>query len=248
MIRIVLPLFLITAGFTLFSLETFPEVDYPDQNHFDEKGVAVVYHGRRDLKHIALTIDDGWVPDYELIHFLEREQVSCTVFIPGKLMVLRPEWIAEMDMLGFEIGSHGFSHKLLPFLSREEQIQELKNTNQILEEITGKTTQLVRPSGGRLDGPHPSLELIREQGYTIVLWDNDIRGYSKQESVEDQLNWLWDHLQPGNIILGHFGDSLNTREVLEIWIPLVREMGYEFVTLSELIGELEEGVIQTLPD
>lgn len=220
--------------------------DYNDQNLFDELGVSLLYHGRRDIKQIALTIDDGWVPDYELLNFLKEEDVACTVFIPGKIMKLRPQWIKDMTHQGIEIGSHGYSHKLFPFMTPDEQIFELEETNKILFKITGKKTKLIRPSGGRLDGPYPSLELMREQGYTVVLWENDVRGYGRSESIEDQLNWLWEHLQPGNIILSHFGDSLRTKDVLERWVPLVRKRGYEFVTLSELIGELEESELPTV--
>jgi peptidoglycan/xylan/chitin deacetylase (PgdA/CDA1 family) len=241
-------LFILFVNFSLYGQELLVsnQNDYHDQNLFDEQGVYLIYHGRRDLKQIALTIDDGWVPDYELLDFLERENVSCTVFIPGKLMSFRSQWIRKMDIQGIEIGSHGYSHRLFPFMPPGDQIKELEDTNRILFQLTGKNTTLIRPSGGRLDGPYPSLELMREQGYTVVLWENDVRGYDQHESVDDQIDWLWEHLQPGNIILSHFGESLRTKKVLEIWIPLVRERGYEFVTVSELIKGLEESELSAV--
>ena len=213
--------------------------DSHDLNQWDQKGLAVISHGSRESKKIALTIDDGWVPDYPLLEYLEENRIPCTVFIPGKLLYYRPEWVRRMDGMGFEICGHGYSHHLLPFMTEEEQTEELRKTGEALMELTGKLPLLVRPSGGRLDGPYPSLPLLRRSGYTVVLWENDVRGYAKGDTVESQLAWLWEHLQPGNIILSHFGDSLHTREVLSQWVPQVRAMGYEFVLVSELIGDLE---------
>jgi peptidoglycan-N-acetylglucosamine deacetylase len=213
---------------------------YPGQNQWDDEGPAVIYHGRRDRKKIALTIDDGWVPDYELLELLEELDVRCTVFIPGKLIYARPEWIKYMKERGFEICCHGYSHKLLPFLSEEEQEEEIRETWEAISDIADGGPLLVRPSGGRLDGPHPSLPILRQLGYTVILWDNDVRGYNKSDTVDSQLDWLWEHLQPGNIILSHFGDVLNTKEVLSRWIPMVREEGYEFVLVSELLEDMEE--------
>ncbi len=216
------------------------EGDYTGQNRWDDNGLSVIYHGRRDSKKIALTIDDGWVPDYDLLDYLEENHVPCTVFIPGKLIRFRADWIRRMNGMGFEICGHGYSHRLLPFLPEEEQRRELNKTDEALNAITGKAPRLVRPSGGRLDGPFPSLPVVRSEGYTVVLWDNDAKGYNKRDTVESQLAWLWEHLQPGNIILSHFGSSLHTREVLSEWIPQVREMGYEFVLVSELIENMEK--------
>ncbi|MDC7223449.1 MAG: polysaccharide deacetylase family protein [Spirochaetales bacterium] len=232
-----LPLFLL--GALLYGDSPDNSLLYNGQNQWDEQGPAVIYHGRRDSKKIALTIDDGWVPDYELLDFLEEQGVRCTVFIPGKIVASRPEWIRRMKEMGFEICCHGYSHKLLPFLSEEEQIREVRDTEVLLRELTGETPPLMRPSGGRLDGPYPTLPVMRDLGYTVILWDNDLRGYGKKDTVESQLDWLWEHLQPGNIILSHFGDALNTREVLIRWIPQVRERGYEFVLVSELLSDME---------
>lgn len=217
--------------------------DYGSRNLFDEKGPAVIYHGRRDRRQIALTIDDGWVPDYGLIDFLERERVSCTVFIPGKLMAYRPDWVKRLDRMGAEIAGHGYSHKWLPYLPFERQREELDATQALIGDITGKTCYLIRPSGGVLDGPYPSLELMRDRGYTVILWENDVGGYGTSDTLESQLDWLWNHLRPGNIILSHFGDSLRTREVLEIWVPQVRALGYEFVTVGRMLEEMEDNGI-----
>ncbi|MDC7220963.1 MAG: polysaccharide deacetylase family protein [Spirochaetales bacterium] len=233
-------------AFPLLFLCLFPlfgETDsaYTGQNQWDEEGPALIYNGRRDVKKIALTIDDGWVPDYELLDFLEEENIPCTVFIPGKLVNYRPEWILRMDEMGFEICGHGYSHHLLPFKTKEEQIEEIHKTESVLKELTGKDVpRLLRPSGGRLDGPQPTLPILRELGYTAILWDNDVRGYYESDTTERQLAWLRKHLQPGNIILSHFGESMRTREVLALWIPEVRAQGYEFVLVSELLEDWEE--------
>jgi peptidoglycan-N-acetylglucosamine deacetylase len=233
-------LLLLWGGSLLSARETPPPSTDAGQNLWDGDGLSVIFHGRRDSRKIALTIDDGWVPDGELLDFLEEQGVRCTVFIPGKIIAMRPEWIRRMDRMGFEICSHGYSHRLLPFLSAEEQEGEIRRTEALIREITGKSSPLIRPSGGRLDGPEPTLPILRDLGYTAVLWENDVRGYSKHDPLDSQLEWLWDHLQPGNIILSHFGESLHTRQVLEIWIPQVRARGYEFVTVSELMGDLEK--------
>jgi len=195
----------------------------------------VVTHGDRDRTQICITIDDGWVPDWDLIHFLEEEEVPFTAFIPGKIAAMRPDWVRYLSEKGIRIGNHGYLHHGLSGMTEEEIRDDLKRAKETLEDLTGEFYPYLRPPGGLYD--ERVLNIASEMGYTVVMWENDVLGYWKDSTIESQLDYLYSKLQNGNIILSHFGQSLHTEAVFRIFIPKAREMGYEFVTLDELLEE-----------
>ena len=67
---------------------------YP--RHMDPIEPRVYYHGDRTEKTVALTIDDGWVEDPELIELLLKHDVPATLFLPGRVIASRPEWVKEL--------------------------------------------------------------------------------------------------------------------------------------------------------
>lgn len=189
-------------------------------------------HGDRNSKKIALTIDDGWTPDWELIQYLEEEEVPWAAFVPGVIARSRPEWVAELASRGVPVGNHGYSHHWLTPKSDGEVREELQKTKDLLIELTGDFYPYFRPSAGQFD--QRILDIAAELGYQMVLWDNYI-GYPANVSREEQLQFLLDHLQGGSIILGHFGSPDYNMELIRPLVAEARKRGYTFVPLEELL-------------
>ena len=197
----------------------------------------VIYSGHRASKKVALTLDDGWVDDEPLLELLLSYNIKCTVFIPGRVAAARPEFVRKLDSYGFEVCNHTYSHSFLTRLSDDQIRKELNKAQTELFSLTGKSYPYMRPPGGNCDARIASI--AAEEGYMVILWDNDVQGYRDNQTVEDQLKYLRFFKKPGNIILAHFGASLHTYEVLKILIPEMLEEGYEFVTITELLEEEE---------
>lgn len=194
----------------------------------------VYYHGPRDVKKIALTIDDGWVNDQPLLNLLVSYGITCTVFIPGIVAEKKPDFIRSLDALGFEVCNHSYSHRILTGLSSEEILKEIRDGQAAITKITGKRYPYFRPSGGKINDK--VLAAAASEGYAVILWDSDALGYWPDRPLETQLDNLRTHLMNGNIILSHFGAKLRTCEVLQIFIPECLKQGYSFVTVTELLS------------
>lgn len=99
---------------------------------------------------IALTFDDGPHPSYtgQLLDGLKERGVHVTFFVTGEHATLHPELIKRMHEEGHLIGNHTYNHIQLKQDNREEFKEQLIQTNEIIESITGEEVQYVRPPYG----------------------------------------------------------------------------------------------------
>ena len=187
---------------------------------------GVILSGKGDSRKIALTFDDGPHPykTDKILDLLETYNIHATFFVIGQNVAAHPEIVCREIALGHEIGNHTYSHKSLAKCSKEFVEKEITATEEILLEKTGCAPKLFRPPEG---------------AYTcdIILWTVDTRDWAKTPAASIA-NTVIGKVSGGSIILFHdFTISgAHTLEALEILIPKLLDMGYEFVTVSELIG------------
>ena len=94
---------------------------------------------------------------------------------------------------------------------------------------------LFRPPGGIYDATLASV--CKDRGYSMVLWSIDTRDWDGRKAADIE-NEILANVSDGSIILMHdyvCGESY-TAEALRSVIPKLKELGYCFVTVSELIG------------
>jgi len=87
-----------------------------------------------------------YVPEaiFPLLKLLKKFNIKATFFVLGKVAEKYPGIIKKIYSEGHEIASHGYSHKTLNSLDREEFEKEIILSVELLEKITGK-----RPIGFR---------------------------------------------------------------------------------------------------
>ncbi len=85
---------------------------------------------------VAITIDDGNMSDYEVVYpKLRSQSLKATFFWLADTRLC--QYARELYENGFEIGSHGLSHRDLTKLEPSEMRDELIESKKILEEKTG---------------------------------------------------------------------------------------------------------------
>jgi peptidoglycan/xylan/chitin deacetylase (PgdA/CDA1 family) len=102
---------------------------------------------------VTTSWDDGDRADLKLAEFLRSRGVRGTFYVPIKYRE-RPLDHSQLRGLAsedFEIGAHGFSHKLLWRLSPEELAQEVGPCKPILEDIIGREVRMFCYPRGRYD-------------------------------------------------------------------------------------------------
>ena len=185
---------------------------------------------------IAITFDDGPHPrkTKEIVDILQKYNVKSTFFVVGMNVKNYPESIDLIVSGGHEIGNHTFSHSVLKSKSVKEIKREILETERILGEYSVPKVELLRPPCGLYDDN--LLRVAGDMDYKIVLWTVDTEDWAHKSSKEIVSNVL-ENIHGGDIILFHDYTSgvNNTVEALDVIIPKLMEMGYELVTVSELL-------------
>ena len=125
---------------------------------------------------VIVTFDDGSASDLDIAApELLRRGFGATFFVTtgflGRAGHLTTSQVRELCDLGFEIGSHGVTHRYLTDLSPAEARSELVDSRSALEDITGRSIQHVSAPGGRWNTR--IARLAREAGF-ITLATSDI--------------------------------------------------------------------------
>ncbi len=198
----------------------------------------VIVANRSATKQIALTFDDGPCALYtsEILEILKENNAKATFFVVGKNARDNPQLILDEYNAGHEIGNHTYSHPNLRGLTVEKINEEIYKTQEIIKEITGEYPKLFRPPGGYLS--NGIVDKITSNNCKTVLWSwrQDTRDWTKP-SVDSVVNNVLSNLKDGDIILFHDYNTKGspTPAALRKLLPILKEKGYEFVTVSELV-------------
>ena len=180
---------------------------------------------------IALTFDDGPYPKVtgHILDVLEKNGVCATFFVLGSRIEGHEDMLTRMDELGCEIGNHSFSHADLTRLSKADCQRELSDTDAEIRRVTGHEASVVRPPYGYYN------KTVRSAaGRPLILWTvdtNDWRGKAPGEIAD----YVIQQAKEGSVILMH-DQQTQTADAMEMIIPTLREEGFRFGTVSELIG------------
>lgn len=191
---------------------------------------------KKTAKYIALTFDDGPHPRYtaQILKILYDNDAAATFFVVGENAERYPELVrAEFD-LGFEIGNHTYSHLRTNEKSAGALYEEINKADDIICQITGQKPSLFRPPEGKHN--NKTDEIIKKAGKKTVLWTIDTRDWAhtdKNKIIDNIKN----NVKNGSVILFHdyITPPSPTPDVLCEILPYLKEQGYEFVTVTELL-------------
>jgi peptidoglycan/xylan/chitin deacetylase (PgdA/CDA1 family) len=120
---------------------------------------------------LALTFDDGpnamWTP--RLLDILAKHQARATFFLLGSRATAQPDLVRRIATAGHTIGNHSWSHPNLARTRSSRVREELGQTNETLQQITGAPVKFFRPPFG---ARRPAVfRIARELGLEPVLWN-----------------------------------------------------------------------------
>lgn len=198
-----------------------------DDYFFRESGVL---DPDKHLKLVALTFDDG--PSYNtdtILDVLNQYGAKATFFVVGEeAEVFREQLKREAD-LGMEIGNHTYNHQVLSYQDVDAELirKELGDTNDLVEQVTGKRPTLMRPPGG---GSNALVESTVDM--PMINWDVDTLDWDTLDADSTYQKALY-LVEDGSIILMH--DLYEaTAEAVKMIVPVLKAQGYKMVTITEL--------------
>lgn len=190
----------------------------------------LVYHGDREQKRIAITVDDIYDADVlRLMHELSLElDFPITWFVLGTQIRDDDKEIWESIIEhGSEIGNHTWKHPYLTRISIHNARNQILLTQERIDELLGYhyPLRLLRPPFGYYkEGSVNLLDMFYEYGVEkTVLWDVS---YTDAQTA-------FDATENGSILLFH--TNYADYDCLVELIPMLQEAGYELVTVSGLL-------------
>ncbi|PFG12547.1 polysaccharide deacetylase family protein [Bacillus sp. es.036] len=212
---------------------------------FGENVLGVYTHFSSSKKEIALTFDacggsHGNDVDEALIAFLKENKLPSTLFINSRWIDQNTALFQELarDPL-FQIENHGTHHKPLSVngqsawgisgtASVKEVIEEMKENQNKIEELTGKKPTLFRSGTAYYDDV--AVQIAQDLGVQIVNYT--ILGDAGATYNAQQVNDALLQAQSGDIALLHMNQPTSgTAEGVEKAIPVLQKKGYTFVQL-----------------
>lgn len=180
-------------------------------------------------KYVALSFDDG-PSEYtnKIVEYLHDNNSTATFFIVGNKAAKYQNTLINVVNKGNEIANHTYSHPWLSKLNNKEIISEINKTQEIINKITGKLPTLFRPSYGYINN-----ELKKLINLDIIMWTTDSSDWKYKNSKTIASNVIR-NIKEFDIILMH-DTYKRSLEALKIIIPKLKDMGYEIVSVSELL-------------
>ena len=143
-----------------------------------------------------------------LINLLDEAGVRATFFVQGWIAQCRPDLVCWILRQGHEIGSLGYEHEPLDFLTPESFKQDLRRCRQVLEDLAGKPVNLFRAPDCSI-GPRTllALDVLIEEGYQLdASIDPSRRGLGSSlvepHRIEREGGHIWEFPLPVWRILG----------------------------------------------
>ncbi|MFD7970081.1 polysaccharide deacetylase family protein [Streptomyces clavifer] len=178
-----------------------------------------------------------------LIALLRRLKVPSTVFMTGRWA---QEYPAQARSIGtdplFEIANHSYSHYAfsspcygLPAVAKADMRGDVERAFAAIRKTGARNVvPYFRFPGGCYDDA--SLKALAPTGVTAVQWDV-VSGDAFATDPEAVAEQVLSGVKPGSLVVMHCTRSAApvTDEALERVVPELRERGYRFVKVSELM-------------
>lgn len=194
-----------------------------------------IYCVETQEKKIALSFDAAWGNEdtAKILEILKKHDVHVTFFMTGGWVESYPDDVKAILAAGHDLGNHSENHKNMSQLSDEEKKEELMKVHTKVQELTGYEMFLFRPPYGDYD--NAVVNVAKDCGYYTIQWDVDSLDW-KDYGVDSIIKTVTQHKHLGNgsIILCHNGAKY-TAQALDTLIAALKNEGYTFVPISELI-------------
>ena len=192
-----------------------------------------IYNVETDKNQISLTINCAWNDNDidTILDTLKRCHVKITFFMVGDWIDRYPESAKKIYEAGQEIGTHSNTHPHVNHLTYEQNIEELETSNEKIQNISGKNTNLYRVPYGEYN--NTVICAAKDKGFYTIQWSLATLDYTGKTG-EEMWQRIGNKIKKGDIVLMHNGTQ-HTADSLEMIINNIKEKGLDIVPVSELI-------------
>ncbi len=187
---------------------------------------------------VALTFDDGpsvrFTP--EVLAILKERGIKATFFLTGKET---EENLPQARMIvsdGHQVGNHSYTHSNMALMGLARVGDEIERTDAAIRAASYEGEIMFRPPYGKKLFALP-FYLSRHERKTIM-WDVEPESYPDiAEDAAALAKHVIEHTKNGSILIMHvmYRSREASRQALPLIIDGLRQRGFEFVTVSQLL-------------
>lgn len=184
----------------------------------EEKKLALSINCTQNMDNISNILDT-----------LSKMRVTASFFVTGDVIDKYPEEVKKIISNNNEVGNMCNHYTSLKAKSKNEIRNEIVECSRKIENLTGKTTNLLRIPYGEYN--NSILEVAESEKMNTIAWNIDPLDYNDL-TTEEMWEIIEENLIPGSIILLHneyIGESLETL------IHNIQEKGYTITNVSNII-------------
>lgn len=210
--------------------------------------IAHIYRSTGE-KRVFITFDDGPSQTVTplILDLLKKENVKATFFTLGKNAEYNPELIKREFDEGHYVANHGYSHKYSEiYSSPEETLNEYNYTEQAIKNALGNQAYMSRvfrfPGGSNGGYYHTAKQeskaFLKENGIVHLDWNclsEDAVGANTKESLMQNVIDTMGEKDSVVILMHDASDKILTYEMLSDLIAYLREKGYKFQNIYDLL-------------
>lgn len=182
---------------------------------------------------IHLTFDDGPTPELtpRLLEILKHHNVPATFFLIGLHVQQHPELVEAIVEAGYSLGNHSYTHADPWRTPSSRMVREYDRTDNLLERISGRPVQWLRPPYGHYTSATGAWR--RDRRKHIAMWDVMPGDFLSSMTSEKLVNRLTRYTRSGSIIVLHDNEMTVgiLPEALNVFIEVAKEKGLIFKNL-----------------
>lgn len=218
----------------LFNPQLLVYKQVPPSIHLSDLPPEAIYRGHPDKPMVSFLINVAWGNEYlpKMLFILKKHHVKATFFLEGRWVKNNPELAKMIVENGHDIGNHSYSHPDMARLPTAKIRQEIIQTNEVIEAITGKKVKWFAPPSGSFR--KEVVEIAAEQQMETIMWSVDTIDWQKP-SPETLINRVMSKVHNGALILMH--PTSSTADSLETLIISMKEKNLSIGSLTDMFDE-----------
>lgn len=195
----------------------------------------------------ALTFDDGPVPGVtdRILGTLDRHGINGTFFMIGSEVLKSRSLARDVAIAGHSVGVHGHSHrKGMKGWTRDALFENFSTGKSVVAAAVGEIPSMVRPPFGNVN--EAILSVMSSLGMRYVGWSLNAEDWFSRSWVGNAVR----RTVPGTILVLHDGGRIDGDRGMVVaarlgdYIARMRDKGYSFVTVNELMDEWDRSLEQ----
>ena len=184
---------------------------------------------------------------YDLWQILKQENIKATFFLLGSRVELNPSIVRREYEEGHYIANHGFTHKYSQIYQNAQTVlDEYNYTEGCIQEALNNPnyhSKVFRFPGGSKGGYYATIKeqakrTLRENGIVSLDWNclsKDAEGAKTKEELLQNVIDTIGQKQSVVILMHDASDKILTHETLPDIIQYLRDNGYQFKTLYDIL-------------